>query len=193
MTQPTKNSLRASMLAARRALSPDSVRELGRRVAERVRTLDVWAGAREVLLYWPVQGEVDTRPLMRELWDRGARVILPRCRPDRPGEMDLACAAGEHDLAKGMYAVMEPDERACPALEACRPDLAVIPGVAFDPAGYRLGFGGGYYDRLLAEEPMRSVPALGLCYEFQLVDALPREPWDRPVSILCTEDRLWRP
>jgi 5-formyltetrahydrofolate cyclo-ligase len=71
--------------------------------------------------------------------------------------------------------------------------MALIPGVCFDRRGYRLGFGGGYYDRLLATDGMKRPLILGIGYAFQLVESLPVQPWDMPVDIVCTEEELWRP
>ena len=107
--------------------------------------------------------------------------------------MDIACAACEDELTPGPYSIMEPDAATCPAVTMCSPDLAIIPGVCFDRRGHRLGFGGGYYDRLLATDDMRGTLTIGLGYTFQLVDKLPTQPWDKTVNIICTEEELWRP
>jgi len=162
-------------------------------VVESIRLLDEWHDAKEVLLYWPVKGEVNVRPLILELWERGTRVLLPRCRPGEFGQMDIACATCEGDLAPGPFSIMEPDAEKCaPQKDVC-PDLALIPGVGFDWRGYRLGFGGGYYDRMLAETGMQSALTVGVAYGFQLVDKLPVEEWDQPVNIVCTDEEIWRP
>lgn len=188
----TKETLRTSLLARRSALAPEDVRAASVAVAHAIRALPEWKNAREVLLYWPVRNEVDTRSLMVELWQRGATVLLPRCRRNHPGVMDIACVNGEHDLRPGMYSIMEPHQDRCPALEDFQPDLALIPGVGFDAAGYRLGFGGGYYDRLLAQPGMGDTLCIGLCHEFQRVKKLPVETWDKPVNLICSEKSICR-
>ena len=71
---------------------------------------------------------------------------------------------------------------------AFAPDIALLPGVAFDLAGGRLGYGGGYYDRFL--EKALNCPRVGLCFEFQLVSSLPLAPWDQRVNYICTEERI---
>ncbi len=188
----TKEALRTSLLARRSALTSGQVRSASIVVADAIRSLPEWKNAREVLLYWPVRNEVDTRSLMVELWQRGATVLLPRCRRNHPGIMDLACVSGEQDLKPGMYSIMEPHQNRCPALENYQPDLALIPGVGYDGKGYRLGFGGGYYDRLLAEPGMQETLCIGLCHEFQRIEKLPVEVWDRPVDVVCSEENLCR-
>lgn len=193
MSEVDKKRLRGEMIARRGGLDEAASVRASRGVLELVRTLPEWRAAREALVYWPLRGEVDVRPLVGELWARGCRVLMPRCRPDAPGEMDLACATCEADLAPGPFSLLEPDSDRCPSVTTCSPDLALIPGLCFDRRGYRLGFGGGYYDRLLASGSMGRPLLIGVCHSFQLVDKLPVQPWDMPVDIVCTEEELWRP
>ncbi|WP_035067963.1 5-formyltetrahydrofolate cyclo-ligase [Nitratidesulfovibrio termitidis] len=114
-------------------------------------------------------------------------------------EMCLAPCACAADLKPGRYGIAEPDPARCPAIDmdaapgsasSFAPDLAVIPGVAFDLQGNRLGHGAGYYDRFLAHPAMARTALVGLAYAFQIVPALPVAPWDRPVHALCTEEGL---
>jgi 5-formyltetrahydrofolate cyclo-ligase len=193
MIASDKDTLRRELMARRAGLSAETVRTASEDALSLIRSLAEWRQAREVLVYWPVRGEVDVRPLVAELWQRGCRVLMPRCRPDAYGEMDIACAACEDELVPGPFTLMEPDAGKCPPVDECSPDMALIPGVCFDRRGYRLGFGGGYYDRLLATDGMKRPLILGIGYAFQLVESLPVQPWDMPVDIVCTEEELWRP
>ncbi|SOB58681.1 5-formyltetrahydrofolate cyclo-ligase [Pseudodesulfovibrio profundus] len=188
-----KQILREEMLAKRQALPKEEILEASECALEMIRTLAEWKNAQEVLIYWPIRGELDVRPLVTELWQRGCTVLMPRCRPDAYGEMDIACATCEDELVPGPFSIMEPDADKCPPVTDCRPDIAFIPGVCFDRLGYRLGFGGGYYDRLLATNSMAKTLKIGMSYTFQLVPELPQQPWDMPVDIICTEEELWRP
>lgn len=192
MAAPDKAALRAELLARRRSLPPDRAARLGARILARLRELPAWRNAMEALLYMPVRGEVDVAPLLDELWERGARVLLPRCRPGRPGELDLACCAGMEELAPGAFGIPEPHPDACPALDDCAPDLILVPAVALDRQGARLGYGAGYYDRLLARPDLEGALAVAPAYAFQVLDSLPADPWDRPVDVIVTEDEtLW--
>lgn len=193
MVDNKKKELRDRLVKQRADLSAKDVQEGSRGVLALIRALPEWRNAREVLVYWPVRGELDVRPLVAELWQRGCRVLMPRCRPDSYGEMDLACATCEDELVPGQFSIMEPDAATCPPLTDASPDLALVPGVCFDRHGYRLGFGGGYYDRLLARDLMADTVTIGVGYSFQLVDDLPVQPWDMPVDIICTPEELWRP
>lgn len=192
MAALSKAALRAELLARRRTLPRDQAARLSGRILARLRELPAWAAAREVLLYAPVRGEVDVGPLLAELWARGTRVLLPRCRPNAPGELDLACCAGPEELAPGTFGIPEPDPVACPALPSCAPDLALVPAVGLDRQGARLGHGAGYYDRLLARPDLAAALRVAPAYGFQVLDRLPADPWDLPMHVIVTEDEtLW--
>ncbi len=188
-----KDRIRKAIVEQRKALSPDVVKEASLAVCERIRALSEWKNAWAVLLYWPIKNEIDTRPLLTELWERGSVALLPRCRPEQPGFMDLCSCTCEDDLVQGSFNIMEP--AGCCATseetgEAFVPDLVLVPAVAFDAHGYRLGFGGGYYDRLLARPEMDDTVTLGLCYDFQRIPSFPMNAWDVPVQGICTEREL---
>ena len=192
MTQALeKKNLREAFAARRRALSPDAVAASGRAVCDRLRRLPEWGAARTVLLYMPVHNEIDVRPLLDDLFARGARALLPRCRPGEPGIMDLACPLHPEHLVPGAYGILEPDPVACPSEHDACADLIVVPGLAFDRRGYRLGFGGGYYDRLLSRQTGQTALTVGAAYAFQVLEALPTEPWDRRVRAICTENEYF--
>lgn len=193
MMDMDKQTLRTTLLKQRDNLTPKQVCNASRKVMEFIRTLPRWKDATEALIYWPIRGEIDLRPLVTELWQRDCRVLLPRCHPGANGKMDLACATCEGDLTPGPFSIMEPDAEKCPPKQDFCPDIALIPGVGFDRAGNRLGFGGGYYDRLLTTANMQNTLTVGIGYDFQFVGALPTEPWDKPMHTVCTDKELWRP
>ena len=154
-----------------------------------VRQLLRWRSASYALLYWPVRGEIDTRTLMADLWGREAEVWLPRCRHGRPGAMDLARLSSEDQLVPGVFAIPEPGPE-CRLVKGRVADVALIPGVGFDRRGFRIGYGGGYYDRLLADPEWDSCLKVGLAHEFQLLDELPHDDWDRPVDLVVTPESV---
>ncbi len=187
-----KPALRKAMLARRKALAPEAVLRAGRSANALLDTLPRWREAREVLVYLDFGGEVATGPVIEALLARGVRVLAPRCRPGEAGVLDVACLTCLSELSPGAYGILEPDPARCPALECVRPDAALIPAVAFDLRGGRLGFGQGYYDRLLASPGFEHTFLAGLAHAFQVVEALPLDPWDRPVHAVVTEKEiLW--
>lgn len=186
----SKADLRRDMLARRSALPADSASRVSEAIQSAIAGLPVFGQAREVLLYMAMRNEVRTDRLLDALLRRGIRVLLPRCEPEARGAMHLACLTCREELRPGMYGIPEPDPALCAKAEEFAPELAVIPGLAFDRRGRRLGYGGGYYDRLLALPALARTVLVAPAYSFQVMDTLPADPWDRPVHCLVTEHEI---
>lgn len=155
-------------------------------IQHRIRALPEWEGLQTVLVYLPLPGEVDTWPLIQDLWGRGAHTLAPCCCHTHCGEMDFLEFRSREELLPGRYDILEPDRRICRHCTPQESDAVLVPALAFDRQGYRLGFGGGYYDRLLSRlDP--AVLTIGLIGHDSLLDHLPREPHDQPVRVVCTE------
>lgn len=157
----------------RAALPPDERRRQTDAVTARVLALD-WTGP--VLAFIGVRTEIDTGPLIAGLRKRGVDVAIPRITGD--GRMEAA--AWQEPLVDGAYGIPTSDG---PVLEVT---AVLVPGLAFDRDGGRMGYGGGYYDRWLAEHP--HVHSIGLGFTEQLVDEVPREPHDHLLDrVICGE------
>jgi len=187
MQEPSKNLLRTSLRNRRQSLPPDAVRRDSDRILERLLAQDRIRAAGSVMLYLPARGEVDTWPLMEHYWSRGAEVLLPRCCTGRPGIMEAFVVTGRDQLGPGCFGLTEPLPEQALLVPRPLPEVVLVPALAYDRKGHRLGFGGGYYDRFLPT--LTSSPLLaGPAYAFQLLDALPAEPWDCPVDLVVTPD-----
>ena len=179
-----KRALRRERLAARRAVPADVRAARDAAVVATLRSLPEVAAARGLLLYAALPGEPDLAALLAAP-PPGATVLLPRVEgdevvavPHRPGDA----------LAAGARGVREPTGAAAPDADV---DVVVLPGVAFDADGWRLGRGGGHYDRLLARLAGRAV-TVGVADEDAVVAAVPREAHDRPVDVLVTDASVRR-
>jgi 5-formyltetrahydrofolate cyclo-ligase len=143
--------------------------------------------AKRIALYAALPYELPTRPLFDAVVEKGGAALLPRTA-DPPG---LEFFAVEHweDLRPGAFGVLEPQNDGA-AVCLMPGDLVVVPGVAFDEDGYRLGHGKGYYDRAFATE-LGDVPTLvGFGYEFQIVDAVPHDHRDRQMDAIVTDQKV---
>lgn len=176
------------MIAARAALSPAERSRLSLAAQEAVLGTAAFQGARVVLLYAPIRGEVETDCVAAAAVALGKRLALPRVHKEPRGLVLHAYSGDPGTLVKGAYGILEPAAD-WPEVEPAAVDLVVVPGVGFDTRGNRLGYGGGYYDRLLPDllKANPKVSLLGLAYGFQVVPALPAEAHDVPMDGLATE------
>lgn len=135
-----------------------------------------------IYLYLDIRNEAGTIPILRELWQRGVRTAVPKTVGK---ELEFYEITGEKELAPGYMGIFEPRTEVCRRAEE-KEALVVVPGLAFDRAGYRLGYGGGYYDRFFSREGEH--PRWGLAYGFQVRDQVPKENWDQKMDKIITPD-----
>lgn len=186
-----KAALRTRVIAARDALEPGLRATDSAALVARIRALPEWQDAATVMLYLGIRSEFDPEPLVREALAAGRRVLLPRILRGQGSLEVRRVRALEHDLAAGVWGLREPDPQRCPEVPAGQIDFLLVPGVAFDRLGGRMGYGAGYYDRLLADPQVDAVRASAL-FDVQLVESVPREPHDQPVHLLVLPSRLVR-
>jgi len=167
-----KAALRAHHRRLRRQHDPADLRRRSAALCAALQRSPAWANAHTVLLYHAMPGEVD--PSSLELGGRAAAWPVVQ----GAGEALRLRGPGPLEARPMGRALLWQPGPACPDVDPAAIDLVVVPGLAFDPAGGRLGMGGGFYDRTLARIPGRRV---GLCLREHLVDAVPMEPWDLPV------------
>jgi 5-formyltetrahydrofolate cyclo-ligase len=183
-----KAALRARLLAGRAALGADQRACASIEICSRVRSLPELVGVRAVLGFAAFGSEVDVDPLLADLRRRGVEVHLPWVEGER---LHVAAVADPStDLVAGWRGVREPRDRRPVALE--RLEAVIVPGLAFDRRGARLGYGGGHFDRLLGGL-RRGTALIGVAFDPQIVDSLPTQPHDRPVDLVVTERRILRP
>lgn len=181
-----KKPIRAALLAQRKHLSLDTCLHQSLVVQERFLQLPEFAAARTLALYSPILNEVFTEEVFTQARKLSKRVVFPRVQGT---EMQFFEVAGHEELRAGNFGILEP--QGAQPIPIAELDLLLVPGVAFDQAGHRLGYGKGYYDRLL---PQRSPHCrlVGFCFEFQLVASLPAEAHDIRMDLLVTEQRTLR-
>ncbi|HPC44847.1 MAG TPA: 5-formyltetrahydrofolate cyclo-ligase [Candidatus Latescibacteria bacterium] len=181
-----KKALRVSLKALREAFSEAECEESSHRIFTLLLTLPEWQNARTVHIYiGALPGEVRTLPIIRWCWDEGRNVIVPVVGKD--GDMGHVFLAPATALATTRWGGLEPRD-AEPA-DSLTADVVIVPGVAFDRSGNRLGMGGGFYDRFLSTV---TTPKIALAHAFQIVDAVPVNSHDRRVDLIVTPDEVIR-
>jgi 5-formyltetrahydrofolate cyclo-ligase len=191
MTEQQKIELRAAMVALRKGMEPTLREEQSRAAQAALISTDWFQAAHHVMLYQAIRGEVGTDLIAEAALAAGKQLCLPRVEGD--GEMQARAWDGKPEsLVKGPFGIGEPMGWA-PIIEPQRIDLIVVPGIAFDAEGYRLGWGGGYYDRYLAKvRAFGRAHLVGISYAFQVVEWLPREPHDIPLDAVVTDHGILR-
>ncbi len=186
-----KKRLRRWARLRRHGLGPSRRRWLSRAVRFRLLALPEYRRAGTVALYAAIGSEVETHGLLRAALGDGKTVALPVIQPvDRPF-LRFARHSATRRLAPGPWGVPQPPPGHRRYLRPSDLDLIVVPGVAFDRQGRRLGYGAGYYDSFLARLPRR-VPRVGLAYSSQVVPRLPEADHDERVDILVTDNGVYR-
>jgi 5-formyltetrahydrofolate cyclo-ligase len=182
--EPSRQSLRDTVLVRRRTLAPSDCFSLSGSIQSTALELVQYSNAGAVALYSPIQNEVDTAAILSDALKWGKKVFYPKL--SSAGMAAFARISAAAELVKGRYGILEP--AGTDALVPADGDslIVFIPGLLFDRHGNRLGRGGGWYDRALNGLGNRGI-FVGLAYEFQLVDDLPAESWDQRVHLIITE------
>ncbi len=177
-----KQRLRREYLQKRKSLQNRLERD--QKIFTQITYSDWYMQTKQINTYVSYRAEVDTKALIQQAWSDEKIVAVPRVSGE---EMDFYEIHSMEDLESGIKGILEPNNDCRKALQ----DSAVIfvPGAVFDKEGYRIGYGGGFYDRYLEKYPNHLL--VGLAYECQLIDHIPREPWDKKIDYIVTEEGIY--
>jgi len=180
-----KAQRRQKILEKRLALNEDEVRVHSEAIQKRLLQSPLWPKSGRVALYAAVKNEVLTYDLFRQALEQGLEVYFPRV------EMGIHFyqVNGPEDLHKGSWMIPEPKQNCEPLPNDASLDLLLVPGVAFSKEGYRIGYGKGFYDTAIAE--LRAT-AVGLAYDFQIIEAFAMDSWDQKLNAIFTEKHFYR-
>lgn len=185
--QIDKASLRRSMRELRARIDPDEAALLSTRLVERLASLDDLAGARTVCAYLAGEGEPDLDPFLASLIAQGRTVCVPIV-DWQSGQMEAGVLDALESARTRRHGIREAPEHAGRRAPH-ELDLVIVPGLAFDTAGNRLGRGGGFYDRFLSRLRPQT-PVVGVCFDCQVVHSVPTDRHDRPVDRVVTDRRV---
>ncbi len=170
-------------------MSPQMVNLNSELIFNRLAPLDFYKNAQCVMLYLSFRNEVDTSNIISNLFLQNKRVFIPVTVPTSKTLLISELKDFEKDLEIGTFGVLEPKKEALRPISSELIDLVIVPGVAFDERGYRIGYGAGYYDRFLPNLK-DTVPTVALAFEVQMIDHVENDEYDFPVQYIITEKRM---
>lgn len=191
MDATNKKQLRKQVLELRSALSKDSVKAKSQRIAAQIFSTQAYQEAKRILIYLDFKNEVNTQPIIDHALGAGKAVFVPVVVQGENALKLVAYYGLKTPMTRSSFGILEPTITAGNTTAIDAIDLVLAPGVAFDLMGNRLGYGGGYYDRLLSTCQNPSIRVIALAFELQLVSEVPHEAWDMRIDALCTEDALY--
>jgi 5-formyltetrahydrofolate cyclo-ligase len=183
----SKTALRVALLSQRNSLSTEKADSWSRSIQARLLEAPLYQSASAIALYSSVQNEAATEKIRDHSLRSGKRVVYPRLVPNRSLEFVEIESATE--LVRGKTGIAEPVGDKVLSYSGELDLLLIVPGVAFDPKGNRLGRGQAWYDRVIRQWGSRATP-VGLAYEFQIIDRVPVDPWDEKVLFISTQERF---
>ncbi|WGL97635.1 5-formyltetrahydrofolate cyclo-ligase [Arsenophonus sp. aPb] len=143
-------------------------------------------------LFLSFDGEINTNPLIKNLWAQNKKVYLPVLHPFNRYQLLFLNYRPDTLLIKNRFNIAEPTLNVMDVIPITQLDVLFVPLVAFDKQGQRLGMGGGFYDRLLSDWHKKHFYPIGLAHDCQLVDKIPTAPWDIPLPEIITPSKRWR-
>lgn len=185
----SKAAIRKEVLRTRKTLDPETLTTHSGCIVQKAKALSAFRQARCVLIYLSIRGEVETDGLVQAALDAGKTVCVPVIDP-RSGELKLSRLPGlDIEFEEGPFDIREPASRFLQWMPPEEVDLVIMPGLAFDREGGRIGYGKGYFDRLL-DRLNPDAFRVGLAFDFQIYDSLPQGPSDRRVHSIITETQV---
>jgi 5-formyltetrahydrofolate cyclo-ligase len=180
-----KDIIRKQVLSVRNQLSGKEVQTLSESIFNNLTESSFFTDAAHVMVYLDFKGEVQTDAVINHCLAQGKKVYIPICIPETH-EISISRITSLEDLETGHFGIREPKLQHIRLGDSSLIDLVLVPGVAFDKKGNRIGFGAGYYDRFLKRLKEGAVSA-ALAYSFQIVDHIPSDEYDIPVDYIVTE------
>lgn len=184
-----KKELRKRIQSLRNNLPLEQRVKKSKIIVEKLSKTEEYIGAKNILIYFPFRSEIDTTAIIKDALAKGKRVILPRVAN---GGLELYFVKDlSKQLEKGSFGIMEPIPSLCELATPEQVDLAIIPGVAFDANLNRLGYGGGFYDRLSEDLPS-GTKKIALSFEIQMVQGIPTTDEDKKIDMIITERKIYK-
>lgn len=182
-----KKAFRKQMLDRMKELSKPEYEQLSYEIARSLYSSPLWLQAKTIGITVSKPPEADTWQIIRKAWEDGKRVAVPKCIPQAK-QMVFRELKSFMELESVYYGLWEPSPEKTEEVLSEEIETLIVPGLAYMKNGFRLGFGGGYYDRFLEQYKGRTV---SLAFELQVINGFPVENHDKPVEMIITDQRVW--
>lgn len=183
-----KKHLRQEINVRRQKLNLLEVQSKSHDITYFVVTSDLFKQAKTIMIYLPIKNEVQTEAIIETAWQLGKKVCIPVCQPNFK-EIIPSMLIEWKDVTKGTFGILEPTAENIRSIPKEEIDIIFVPGVVFDRAGNRVGFGAGYYDKFLPKL-RKEAAIIALAYDFQIVDSIPAEEHDVAMDYIITEEGI---
>jgi len=183
-----KKDLRKTILSKRDKMSAAENKRLSGTICRSLMTLSPYQSSKTIMCFVSFRSEIDTSIVIKNILDSGKRLVVP-VTDIKSKSLKLSYVNNIGDLVSGTYGIPEPKPSSFQEASPGDIDLVLVPGACFNLKGYRLGYGGGYYDKFLPKIKKDAL-SLGLCFDFQIVSSIKPEKHDIPVDIVLTEKRM---
>lgn len=188
-----RQDIRVRMRRKRGDVDPADGKTAAMDLCRRLKTCDFFDSAKHIAAYFPNDGEIDCWPVIELAWEKSKHVYLPVLQPGNT--LAFARISAQTPLRKNRYGIQQPQYSESDLIAPANLDLVLMPMVAFDDALFRLGMGGGYYDRTFAfvSNAAKTQPVLvAIGYDFQRVDSVCPETWDIPACSIVTDKTIYK-
>ncbi len=184
-----KKEIRKAMIDQRKSLTSEEIRRKSLEIFHQLQSIKHYKNARKLMTYVPFQDEIHTTLLIADFLEKNRNVYIPVTQPKEKRIIVSELLDIDKDLEPGHFGVLEPTASTLRPIDPQLIDLVIVPGLAFTKGGYRIGYGGGYYDRFLPTLEQEHV-TIALAMDFQIVDSLPIDHYDIPVDLIVTESQI---
>ncbi len=185
----SKESVRKETLEARKAISNEELINKSESATDKLLSTDIYKNANMIMAYIDFRNEVQTEKIIKTAIADGKRIVIPISVVETRQLILSELINYDTELESGAYGILEPKAEYIRETDAKLVDLVLIPGVAFDERGFRVGYGAGYYDRFL-ETVRPDTSKIALAFELQMVEYAFEDSHDVPVDMIVTEDRI---
>lgn len=183
-----KKSLRKKVLQKRAELSEESIAKYSNIIANKLYDMDSYKNAKTIMSFISFGDEVNTHEIIKKSISQGKSIVVPITIPE-PRELKASQVLDFSELELGYYNILTPKKEFIRFIDPNTIDLILVPGVVFARNGYRVGYGGGYYDRFLSKLT-KKVDKIGLAFNLQITDEVPTDSFDIPVDLILTEKEI---